>query len=195
MLITIYEKYPFLKKYFLTPFAFNTNPNKISLFALISAFFAGGLFFHRQYVAGALFVLLNGYLDLLDGEIAKKHNRARPLGDFIDHFFDRVSDVVIILPLALAPHVSVYIVSAAVILMLLASYLGVESQALLKKRNYAGIGGRAERLVIVFFTCLLVPFYNQSIVIGLYIISLLCLATIAERFYDTYTALDKIKEK
>ena len=191
MLKKIYEKYPFLKKYLLTPFAFNTNPNTISLLALISAFVAGGMFYTRHYVLGALFVLLNGYLDLLDGEIAKKHNRTRPLGDFLDHFFDRVSDVVILLPLYFAPHVDNFIVFIAIILMLLASYLGVESQALLKKRNYSGLGGRAERMTIIFLTCMLVPLYDQSIVVGLYLISFLCLFTVIERFRDTSTALNK----
>ncbi len=191
MLKKLYEKYPFLRRYFLTPFAYNTNPNTISFIALISAFIAGGLFYNKYYVFGALFVLINGYLDLLDGEVAKKHNRARPLGDFLDHFFDRIADIMIIFPLSFAPFVNTNLVFAVIVLMLLTSYLGVESQALLNKRNYSGIGGRAERLTIIFFTCLLFPFYDQSIVIGLYIISFLCLITVSKRFYDTYTALDK----
>ena len=193
MLKKIYEKNPFFRKYLLTPFAFNTNPNRVSLCALITAFVAGGMFYYGHFIFGAFFVLLNGYLDLLDGEIAKKHNRARLLGDFIDHFFDRIADIVILMPLAMAPFVNVYVVFIAIVLMLLASYLGVASHALLNKRNYKGFGGRAERLTIVFFSCLLMTFWSYSIAVGLYLISFLCLLTVVERFCDIYSDLNRIK--
>jgi len=69
MLKKIYENIC-LRKYFLTPFAYNINPNKISFLALTSALLQA-LSFTRETTSSSYFVLLNGYFDLLDERLQR----------------------------------------------------------------------------------------------------------------------------
>jgi archaetidylinositol phosphate synthase len=92
-------------------------------------------------------VLLNGLFDVLDGAVAKVRNMQSKRGDMVDHVLDRYADVLILLGLSF--NCNVYLALVAIATVLLISYLGVESQALLSKRDYGGLLGRADRLVLL----------------------------------------------
>ena len=73
----------------------NINPNIVTIIspfiALISAyFFASG-----NLVLGAIFILLSGFLDVVDGAVARYHGRASPFGAFLDSTMDRFADAII----------------------------------------------------------------------------------------------------
>ena len=135
------------------------NPNTLTWISLLFAFLAG-LFFYLSdpnletynfylYIA-ALFVFLNGLFDAIDGKVAKLANKACLKGDFLDHAIDRYADVFILGGLALSTWNDYPIIGLlAVVGMLLTSYMGTQSQAVGCKRNYSGLLGRADRLVLL----------------------------------------------
>jgi CDP-diacylglycerol---glycerol-3-phosphate 3-phosphatidyltransferase len=138
---------------------YEVSPDTISIASLICAFFAGLCFYYsptsRELVllAGIL-VILNSIFDALDGVIARKLNRATPRGDFLDHVIDRYSDVFIICSIFFAGYVAWQVGVAAIVGVLLTSYLGTQAQALNLGRYYGGIMGRADRLVVVILAAL-----------------------------------------
>ncbi len=136
------------------------NPNILSLASLIFAILAGIFFYFSNPTSelnnfylyfAALFVFFNGFFDAIDGKVAKISGKSSLKGDFIDHAFDRFSDVLILGGLALSPWCRdhYYIGLIAVAGMLLTSYMGTQSQAVGAKRNYSGLLGRADRLVLL----------------------------------------------
>lgn len=133
---------------------YEVSPNVVSIISLICAFFAGVSFYYspasREFIllAGIL-VILNSIFDALDGVIARKSNKATPRGDFLDHVIDRYSDVFIICSIFFAGYASWQIGVAAIVGVLLTSYLGTQAQALNLGRYYGGIMGRADRLVVI----------------------------------------------
>jgi CDP-diacylglycerol---glycerol-3-phosphate 3-phosphatidyltransferase len=133
---------------------YEVSPDSVSIASLICAFFAGLSFYYssasRDFIllAGIL-VVLNSIFDALDGVIARKSNRATPRGDFLDHVIDRYSDVFIICSIFFADYVSWQIGVAAIVGVLLTSYLGTQAQALNLGRYYGGVMGRADRLVVI----------------------------------------------
>jgi len=133
---------------------YEVSPDTVSIASLICAFFAGLSFYYspasREFVllAGIL-VILNSIFDALDGVIARKSNRATPRGDFLDHVIDRYSDVFIICSIFFAGYVSWQVGVAAIVGVLLTSYLGTQAQALNLGRYYGGVMGRADRLVVI----------------------------------------------
>jgi len=142
------------------------NPNILSLISLIFAFLAGVFFYFSSpafelnnfyLFFAALFVFLNGFFDAIDGKVAKLTGKKSVKGDFIDHAFDRFSDVLILGGLALSPWCrDQYVIGLiAVAGMLLTSYMGTQSQAVGAKRNYSGLLGRADRLVILIIAPIL----------------------------------------
>jgi len=103
------------------------------------------------YAVGALLVGLNGWLDLLDGALAREQDVASDAGDMLDHVLDRYADIVVVAGLAAGVGGSLgYALGfAAVTGVVMTSYLGTQSQAVGLDRAYGGLVGRADRLAIM----------------------------------------------
>lgn len=141
---------------FLTPVASRmgrVDPNAISWAALLVAGLAGICFFLGGFgflVAGILLLLVSAYLDALDGKVAKMFGKASLRGDFIDHVFDRYADVFLLAGIAFGPYCRLSVGTIAIIGVMLTSYMGTQAQAVGQGRHYAGLLGRADRLVLLF---------------------------------------------
>ena len=94
-------------------------------------------------------VLLNSVLDLMDGKVAKLTGKATPRGDYLDHAIDRFSDTLFLLGIAFSGWARLEIGVLALTGTLLTSYMGTQAQAVGLKRNYAGLLGRADRMVLM----------------------------------------------
>jgi archaetidylinositol phosphate synthase len=102
----------------------------------------------RLYAVGAGFVVLNGWMDLLDGALARRQGTDSMAGDLLDHVIDRYADIVIIAGLA-AGLESYLLGFLAVTGVVMTSYLGTQAQAVGLDRVYGGLVGRADRLAII----------------------------------------------
>ncbi len=134
------------------------SPDAISWLALASAALAGIFFFlggGTYLLLGAAFVFLNALFDALDGKVAKRTGRASSRGDFLDHVLDRYADVLMLGGIALGPYCPTWLGLLAVVGVFLTSYMGTQAQAVGAKRDYGGLLGRADRLVILVLAALL----------------------------------------
>ena len=142
--------------FLLTPVAkklINVNPNTISWLGLITAFISGVLMFfsydnHWLLLAGAAVVIISGYFDALDGKIAKLSGKACKKGDYLDHVFDRYADLFMIGGVAISAWCNIYLGLLALVGVLLTSYMGTQAQAVGAPRLFAGLLGRADRVVL-----------------------------------------------
>ncbi len=141
-------------------FAF-LGPDFFSYLSVIFAILAGIVIgFSGEWVPGGnpwmlliglLLVGFNSIADTMDGRVARYTGRETTAGDFLDHTFDRVSDVVILSGIALSPYSNTIFGLLAVVFVLLASYMGTQSQAVGCGRDYKGVMGRADRMVLLLF--------------------------------------------
>lgn len=180
----------------------NLEANILTYLSLLFAFLAGiSAYFSYEnewlLLATAFFILVNGILDALDGKIARIRGEANKKGDFIDHAIDRFSDVFIIGGIIISVWVNKIIGITAFSSVLLVSYLGTQAQAVGYERLYAGILGRADRIVILFFT-LLIQFFIREKIFGLYFIEWIMLyfifagiLTILQRYYAVMKWFEK----
>jgi archaetidylinositol phosphate synthase len=151
------------------------SPDQVSVIAFLvavgaAAAFAGGS--AVLYAVGALLVLLNGWLDLVDGALARHQGIASDGGDFLDHVLDRYADVAVIA--GLTAGVEAYALGfAAVTGVLLTSYLGTQIQAVGIGREYGGLLGRADRLALIGIVGVVAAVYSAPIVAGLNVVGLL----------------------
>ena len=130
------------------------EPNVISWIGLILAFLSGlALYLSHDYaillLAGAFLVLISGLFDALDGKVAKLTGKASAKGDYLDHVFDRYADVFMIGGVAVSSWCDPYIGMLALVGVLLTSYMGTQAQAVGAPRLYAGLLGRADRVVLM----------------------------------------------
>jgi len=130
------------------------TPDGVSVVAFGFALAAAGGFYLATplgYLLGALCVLANGWLDLLDGALARTQNVDSRAGDLLDHVLDRYADIVLVV--GLAAGVGRYDLGLlAVTGVLMTSYLGTQIQAVGLGREYGGLVGRADRLALVGVT-------------------------------------------
>lgn len=102
-------------------------------------------------VLAFLFIILNSIADTLDGRVARFTGKTSKVGDFLDHTFDRFSDIAILIGIAFSPYCNTVFGLIAVSFVLLASYMGTQAQAVGCGRNYTGVMGRADRMVMLMF--------------------------------------------
>lgn len=132
----------------------SVDPNALSWIAFLAAVGAGLAFYFATpafLLLAILLVFANAILDALDGKVAKLTGRASARGDFLDHVLDRYADLFMIGGIALGGYGHVLIGLFAILGMLLASYMGTQAQAVGLGRDYGGLLGRADRLVILWF--------------------------------------------
>ena len=127
------------------------TPDGVSVVAFGFAVAAGVAFTLATptwYALGATFVLANGWLDLVDGALARAQDVAGDGGDLLDHVLDRYADIAMLV--GLAAGIDAYALGlAAVTGVLMTSYLGTQIQAVGLGREYGGLVGRADRLALV----------------------------------------------
>jgi len=112
----------------------NVHPNYISFMAIILAAVAGLMlyFSYDHWVLlplSAVVVLVSGFLDGLDGKVARLAGLADRRGDFLDHVLDRYADMLMIGGVAVSAWCSPYLGMMALIGVLLTSYMGTQAQA------------------------------------------------------------------
>ncbi len=173
------------------------TPNTISVLAMALAVGAGLAFATgraRWYLVGAVLVFLNGWLDLLDGAVARELSVTSPAGDLLDHVLDRYADIVLVV--GLAAGIGEWALGlAAVTGVLLTSYLGTQAQAVGLDRVYAGLVGRADRLALTGVGAGLAAFAQGSAwglgVVGWLLVLLAVVGhlTALQRFVLSYRAL------
>jgi archaetidylinositol phosphate synthase len=127
----------------------------ITIISFAVAVLAGSLLWWGQFARpgllalGGVLVLASAVLDAVDGRLARLQGKATARGDYLDHVVDRYADLAILLGIGLGPTVDLRITLLAVIGTLLTSYMGTQAQAVGVGRNYRGVLGRADRLLLL----------------------------------------------
>jgi CDP-diacylglycerol--glycerol-3-phosphate 3-phosphatidyltransferase len=143
------------------------HPTWINLAAVISSVFAGFLLFDATTTVWSLLIPLLVFiriaLNALDGMVAranKVNEQAR--GEFLNEFFDRVSDTAIFLGLTFNPATSILLGVATITVLLLTSYVSIVSKAAGGSRRYEGVMGKADRMLVIGFLGCLTPWFGVS---------------------------------
>ena len=127
------------------------HPDVLTLSAVTLACLGGAALYGSHWAPWLLLLLPpvalgRTALNALDGLVAAGAGLARPWGEVLNEFCDRLSDVALFTGLAPAPGSDARLGAAALVLMLLSSYLGTLSKAAGGRRQYGGVMGTADRL-------------------------------------------------
>ncbi len=94
-------------------------------------------------------VLVRTALNALDGMVARGSGLARPWGTVLNEVGDRMADIALFGGLALAPGADPATGAVALVLLLLSSYVGTVAQAAGGRRQYGGVMGKADRMIVL----------------------------------------------
>lgn len=175
-----------------TLYRHGVSANQLSLLSLISAIVAGAAFCVNVLPVAIVTIAFNALFDALDGCLARSSKSESKQGDLIDHVCDRYSDIFIFGGIAIGGYVAWQIGLLAIVGVLMTSYLGTQAQALGVGRDYRGLLGRADRLVLVFFVTLLSLGVPETIIwfplLGwmMVFVAIVSNITALQRFYLAY---------
>jgi len=178
------------------------GPMGISLLSLLTALTAGYSFAISDpdenkawLLVGSLMVFLTAVFDALDGIVARMRNLSSKRGDLVDHTLDRVADIIIVGGIALGPLVDVTVGFSAIIGILMLSYMGTQAQAVGAGREYAGLLGRADRLVVLAIVPI-IQYLDKGygdlnyMTLMCYVFAIVCTLSAAYRFQRIWKELD-----
>ena len=176
------------------------GPMGISFLSLLTAIGAGYSFYMADLentnwlLIGALMVFLTAVLDALDGMVARIRAISSRRGDLLDHTLDRVADIIIVGGIALGPLVEITVGFAAIIGILMLSYMGTQAQAVGAGREYAGLLGRADRLVVLVMVPI-IQYFSEGyldwnyMTLMCYTFAIVCTLSAFYRFNKIWTEL------
>jgi len=162
------------------------------IFAIISGFFYSNLVqFNinnviQNQVLGAIFLLIAGLFDMLDGSLARITKKTSLKGAFIDSTFDRVTEIIIYSGLLIGQYAESILIFFAITLSMLVSYSRTKAEAINVDLRGIGIAERSERILIL---CLF-SFFNE-VRYAIIIIIILSSITFMERFISVMKKADK----
>jgi len=117
-------------------------------FALLSAIVYGmGIEF--GLIIGGVLLLVSGFFDMVDGQVARVTGKTSKKGSYLDSMFDKIAEVAIFLGILVGGYAEPYLVFLAITLSLLVSYARAKSDIINVKLQGIGIGERAERLLVI----------------------------------------------
>ena len=130
------EKLRLLEKKIVTPVAVRLAPyvsaNVVSALSLVAALAAGAAFWAGAPVLGAALILANGFLDMLDGCIARARGTAGAFGSFVDKIIDKYADLIFLLGMLLGGLAHPAPAVTAMVGIPLATYINAAVESLTK---------------------------------------------------------------
>ena len=108
-----------------------------------------GMGIESGLIIGGVLLLVSGFFDMVDGQVARIIGKTSKKGEYLDSMFDKISEVAIFLGILIGGYVEPYLVLLAITLSLLVSYARAKSDLINIKLQGIGIGERAERLLVI----------------------------------------------
>lgn len=172
------------------------HPDYLTLGALALSILGGLALYAGNWVPGLVLLLVpvtigRTALNALDGLVARDTGLARPFGEVLNEFCDRLSDVAIFTGVSLAPGSNLRLGAVTMVVMLLSSYLGTAAKAAGGRRQYGGVMGKADRMIYLSIASAIAFLLPSLPIFTIYlgvVLAGLCL-TIYQRLQATYADL------
>jgi CDP-diacylglycerol--glycerol-3-phosphate 3-phosphatidyltransferase len=176
------------------------HPDYLTL-AAVGLSLVGGAALYGAWVAPWLLLVVPGLalgriaLNALDGLVARGTGLARPWGEVLNELCDRLSDVALFAGVALAPGSDAGLGAAVLVAMLVSSYVGTAAKAAGGRRQYGGVMGKADRMIMLSVACVaafalpalpVFRFFLALVLVGLCV-------TIFQRLRATYADLQSAR--
>jgi archaetidylinositol phosphate synthase len=170
------------------------NPNILTIMGLLVSLISAYMFATGNLLMGGLLIALSGFVDMLDGAVARNNYQTTKFGGLLDSTADRFADAFIIIGIIYGGYVNWIYGILALHASLTVSYVRARAESEGIKCN-VGIAERAERLVIIMIGAFLSYFTNIQIFnmnllgIAVVVIMILGYVTVIQRVYHSWKNL------
>jgi archaetidylinositol phosphate synthase len=143
--------------------------------------------YYLSLTAGIL-LLISGFLDIIDGSVARASHRTSKRGAFMDSILDKFAETIVYGGIAFSGLVNPILCMAALSSSLLVSYTRSRAESLGVDLKGIGLAERAERLLIISLAAI-VPVMN-AMSYALALVLILSIITLYQRLRHTYNKLN-----
>ncbi len=167
---------------------YGVKPMTITLLAFISAL-ASACFYYlaaenpSYYLLAAFLLAFSGFLDAVDGAVARRLRLTSELGAFLDSVFDKLGESAIYIAIVASGAVSVLWGSLALASSLMVSYVRHRAEPFKISLKGVGFMERAERMILLITASVLALFIESALEIAMILISVFALITVIWRIF------------
>jgi len=170
------------------------SPMSLTISAFVATIISSILYLYASsnrllYFPAAITLAISGFLDAVDGAVARRMNKSSKLGAFLDSVFDKLGECFILIAIICSRAVDVLWGSMALASSILVSYVRHRAEPLGVSLKGIGIMERAERIILLIITSLMTPFMKDALNYGIILIAVLTSITIAWRIIYTASRL------
>ena len=169
----------------------NINPNIVTVISPFVAVLAAYGFANKLLIVGCLTILLSGFLDVVDGAVARYHNRTSKFGAFLDSTMDRFADAIIYIGIIFGGYCDWFVGVLAIHSAICVSYVRARAESQGVDCNI-GIAERAVRMIILMAGALIGYFIGDLyFTYVIYILVILSYFTVGQRILHVWRQLNE----
>lgn len=166
------------------------TPNQVSALGVLTALLSAYLYWNSQFdlallTAAALFLLISGFCDALDGVLARLYGEVTVFGGFLDSLLDRYADAFVLIGVVLGWLTTepFWLFSGLAALMgsLLVSYSRARAEAAGVKIETVGLAERAERIIILAVASFISLLWSDALRWSVLLLAVLTNFTVMQR--------------
>lgn len=179
------------------------TPNIVTVISLIISIFCCILLALGALIWGLILILVAGFIDMLDGAIARATNATTKFGAVLDHLLDRYAEFLIILGLVIGGFVWWFWGFFALFSMIMASFVRSKAESVggLDKCT-VGIAERQEKLILIIVGIILVYLWPTVLFLGqnileicIILVGVLSQITVVQRLHYTWRQTEGMIQK
>lgn len=138
------------------------TPNQYTLISVIFALFSFYFLIKQKLILAIVFFLIAGFLDFIDGAVARYKNISTKIGAYLDTIVDRYVEAILLFGILFLPLPKILLPGFCwIFLILFGSLLTTYAKAaakekeLVKEELKGGFLSRGERIILLFFSLIL----------------------------------------
>ena len=167
----------------------NINPNIVTVISPFVAVVAALGFTNHMLILATIAILASGFLDVVDGAVARYHNRSSKFGAFLDSTMDRFADAIIYIGIIFGGYCDWFVGILAIHSAICVSYVRSRAESQGVECN-VGIAERAVRMIILMLGALIGQFAGDIyFTYIIYILVILSYLTVGQRILYVWRQL------
>ena len=167
----------------------NINPNIVTVISPFVALIAAYGYANHMLLLGTVAILFSGFLDVVDGAVARFHNKSSKFGAFLDSTMDRFADAIIYIGIIFGGYCDWFVGVLAIHSAICVSYVRARAESQGVDCNI-GIAERAVRMIILMVGSLIGYFAGDIyFTYTIYLLVILSYFTVGQRIVYVWRQL------
>ena len=162
------------------------KPNHLTVLGLVAAVITAWFYVNHtnnqfMVVFAGLMILVSGFLDAIDGILARSTDNVTRFGGFFDSVFDRYSDLIILSGIIIGKLIDPITGLASLIGSVMVSYTRSRAEAEGIKMSGVGFAERAERMILLAVSSMISFFWIEALRWGIIVLTVAAHITVIQR--------------